>query len=113
MSDTSVDFKLTLNDKEFAASVKNAGKLLKQLSTDSGASSKKLTQLDATVNSLTRNVKLFSISVTKASQGMEDFAAGAELLAGSLRNIREDLASINRSFTVFNKRVDESGDKSS
>lgn len=45
MSDI-VDFKLTLNDKEFSASIKNAGKLLETFGKTASNNSKKMSSLN-------------------------------------------------------------------
>ncbi|RRF43531.1 hypothetical protein EAO12_29825 [Klebsiella pneumoniae] len=42
---------------------------------------------------------------------MEDFAAGTELASQSLRAIRENIAAINRSLSVFSTRVDQTSGK--
>lgn len=105
MSDNIVDFKLILNDKEFEVSAKNAGKLLKQLSVDAGLASKKISNLDVSVNSLTRNIKIFTVAVGKAASELQDLGVGAELAGNALRDIRTHIAAISRSLTVFNDRV--------
>lgn len=105
MSDNVVDFKLTLNDKEFTLSVKNAGKSLKEFVTSTTTASKKISILDTTVNSLTKNIKMLTVSVSKAADGMQDLGAATELLAGPLRQVRTDISSINKSLGYFRKSL--------
>ncbi|HHT4259123.1 TPA: tape measure protein [Klebsiella variicola] len=110
MSDI-VDFKLTLDDKEFSASIKNAGKLLGTFGTTASNNSKKMASLERAVNSASRAISVFGVSLDKGSGKLEDFSAGAELAAGALGSIRDSLTSINRSLKTFSDRVDQVGGK--
>ena len=105
MSDI-VDFKLTLNDKEFSASIQNAGKLLETFGKTASNNSKKVSSLERAVVSTARSFSVFGVSVTKSADKLEDFAAGTELAGQSLRAVRENLAAINRSMSVFATRID-------
>ena len=107
MSDI-VDFKLTLNDKEFTASIKNAGKLLETFGKTASNGSKKMSSLERSVVATGRSFSVLSVALGKGADKMEDFAAGAELAGQSLRSIRENIAAINRSLSVFSTRVDQS-----
>lgn len=106
MSDI-VDFKLTLNDKEFTASIKNAGKLLETFGKSASNSSKKMSSLERSVIATGRSFSVLSVALNKGANKMEDFAAGTELAGQSLRVIRENIAAINRSLSVFSGRVDQ------
>ena len=106
MSDI-VDFKLTLNDKEFSASIKNAGKLLETFGKTASNNSKKMSSLERSVVATGRSFSVLSVSLGKGANKMEDFAAGTELAGQSLRVIRENIAAINRSLSVFSGRVDQ------
>lgn len=110
MSDI-VDFKLTLNDKEFTASIKNAGKLLETLGKSASNSSKKMSSLERSVIATGRSFSVLGVALNKSADKMEDFAAGAELAGQSLRVIRQNIASINRSLSVFSGRVDQASTK--
>lgn len=110
MSDI-VDFKLTLNDKEFSTSIKNAGKLLETFGKTASNNSKKMSSLERSVVATGRSFSVLSVSLGKGADKMEDFAAGAELASQSLRSIRENIAAINRSLSVFSTRVDQTSGK--
>lgn len=110
MSDI-VDFKLTLNDKEFSTSIKNAGKLLETFGKTASNNSKKMSSLERSVVATGRSFSVLSVSLGKGADKMEDFAAGAELASQSLRSIRENIAAINRSLSVFSTRVDQASGK--
>lgn len=110
MSDI-VDFKLTLNDKEFTASIKNAGKLLETFGKSASNGSKKMSSLERSVIATGRSFSVLSIALNKSANKMEDFAAGTELAGQSLRVIRENIAAINRSLSVFSGRVDQASAK--
>lgn len=110
MSDI-VDFKLTLNDKEFTASIKNAGKLLETFGKSASNSSKKMSSLERSVVATGRSFSVLSVALNKGANKMEDFAAGTELAGQSLRVIRENIAAINRSLSVFSGRVDQASTK--
>lgn len=106
MSDI-VDFKLTLNDKEFSASIKNAGKLLETFGKTASNGSKKMSSLERSVVATGRSFSVLSVALGKSADKMEDFAAGTELAGHSLRTIRENIAGINRSLSVFSTRVEQ------
>ncbi|PYZ36435.1 tape measure protein [Klebsiella aerogenes] len=110
MSDI-VDFKLTLNDKEFSTSIKNAGKLLETFGKTASNNSKKMSSLERSVVATGRSFSVLSVSLGKGADKMEDFAAGAELASQNLRSIRENIAAINRSLSVFSTRVDQASGK--
>ena len=104
MSDI-VDFKLTLNDKEFSTSIKNAGNLLETFGKTASNNSKKMSSLERAVNATGRSFSVLSVALGKGADKMEDFAAGTELAGQSLRTIRENIAAINRSLSVFSTRM--------
>ena len=106
MSDI-VDFKLTLNDKEFTASIKNAGKLLETFGKTASNGSKKMSSLERSIVATGRSFSVLSVALGKSADKMEDFAAGTELAGQSLRAIRENIAGINRSLSVFSTRVEQ------
>ncbi|HDY9206471.1 tape measure protein [Klebsiella variicola] len=110
MSDI-VDFKLTLNDKEFSTSIKNAGNLLETFGKTASNNSKKMSSLERSVVATGRSFSVLSVSLGKGADKMEDFAAGAELASQNLRSIRENIAAINRSLSVFSTRVDQASGK--
>lgn len=110
MSDI-VDFKLTLNDKEFTASIKNAGNLLETFGKTASNNVKKMSSLERAVNATGRSFSVLSVALGKGADKMEDFAAGTELASQSLRTIRENIAAINRSLSVFSTRVDQTSTK--
>ncbi|HGL3854461.1 TPA: tape measure protein [Klebsiella aerogenes] len=110
MSDI-VDFKLTLNDKEFSTSIKNAGKLLETFGKTASNNSKKMSSLERSVVATGRSLSVLSVSLGKGADKMEDFAAGTELAGQSLRTIRENISAINRSLSVFSSRVDQTSGK--
>ncbi|HHZ7864520.1 TPA: tape measure protein [Klebsiella pneumoniae] len=110
MSDI-VDFKLTLNDKEFSTSIKNAGNLLETFGKTASNNSKKMSSLERSVVATGRSFSVLSVSLGKGADKMEDFAAGTELASQSLRAIRENIAAINRSLSVFSTRVDQTSGK--
>lgn len=110
MSDI-VDFKLTLNDKEFSTSIKNAGNLLETFGKTASNNSKKMSSLERAVNATGRSFSVLSVALGKGADKMEDFAAGTELAGQSLRTIRENIAAINRSLSVFSTRVDQTSAK--
>lgn len=105
MSDI-VDFKLTLNDKEFSTSIKNAGNLLETFGKTASNNSKKMSSLERSVVATGRSFSVLSVSLGKGADKMGDFAAGTELASQNLRSIRENIAAINRSLSVFSTRVD-------
>lgn len=110
MSDI-VDFKLTLNDKEFSTSIKNAGNLLETFGKTASNNSKKMSSLERAVNATGRSFSVLSVALGKGADKMEDFAAGTELAGQSLRTIRENIAAINRSLSVFSTRVEQTSAK--
>ena len=71
MSDI-VDFKLTLNDKEFSTSIKNAGNLLETFGKTASNNSKKMSSLERSVVATGRSFSVLSVSLGKGADKMED-----------------------------------------
>jgi len=105
MSDI-VDFKLTLNDKEFSASIKNTGKLLETFGKAASNSSKKMSLLERSVVVTGRSFSALNVALGKSADKMEDFAVSTKLAGQSIRAIREYIADIGRSISVFSTRVE-------
>lgn len=111
MSDDVVDFKLVVNDKEFTASIKNAGDLLVSFGNKADKPAKKLASLDRSLTSIARVFNVVDSATKKAGDGLQDFAAGAELASVSVGNLRSNLTGLSRSLKSLSSAIDVSKDK--
>ncbi|HDH0589130.1 TPA: tape measure protein [Klebsiella pneumoniae] len=101
-----VEFILSLEDKQFTASIDRAGKLLTKFGERATKPAQKIKNLERSLGSVSRILGALETRLNSTADKLQDVAAGFELVSNTSRKAQRELSAISTDLRTFTDRVD-------
>ncbi|HBS6785039.1 TPA: tape measure protein [Klebsiella pneumoniae] len=101
-----VEFILSLEDKQFTASIDRAGKLLTKFGERATKPAQKIKNLERSLGSVSRILGALETRLNSTADILQDVAAGFELVSNTSRKAQRELSAISTDLRTFTDRVD-------
>ncbi|HHQ5926360.1 TPA: tape measure protein [Enterobacter hormaechei subsp. steigerwaltii] len=101
-----VEFILSLEDKQFTASIDRAGKLLARFGEQATKPAQKINNLERSLGSVSRIIGVLESKLDATADKLQDVAAGFELVSDVSRKTRGNITSLNSGLKTLIERVD-------
>ncbi|EOV3130149.1 tape measure protein [Enterobacter hormaechei] len=101
-----VEFILSLEDKQFTASIDRAGKLLTRFGEQATKPAQKINSLERSLGSVSRIIGVLESKLDATADKLQDVAAGFELVSDASRKTRSNITSLNSGLKTLVERVD-------
>ncbi|EEK5289661.1 tape measure protein [Salmonella enterica subsp. enterica serovar Typhimurium] len=101
-----VEFILSLEDKQFTASIDRAGKLLTRFGEQATKPAQKINNLERSLGSVSRIIGVLESKLDATADKLQDVAAGLELVSDVSRKTRGNITSLNSGLKTLIERVD-------
>lgn len=101
-----VEFILSLEDKQFTASIDRAGKLLTRFGEQVTKPAQKIQTFERSLGSVARIIGVLESKLDSTADKLQDVAAGFELASDSTRKMRGNITSLNSGLKALIERVD-------
>ncbi|EFC6651150.1 phage tail tape measure protein [Escherichia coli] len=101
-----VEFILSLEDKQFTASIDRAGKLLTRFGEQVTKPAQKIQTFERSLGSVARIIGVLESKLDYTADKLQDVAAGFELASDATRKMRGNITSLNSGLKALIERVD-------
>ncbi|HBY0095968.1 TPA: phage tail tape measure protein [Klebsiella pneumoniae] len=101
-----VEFILSLEDKQFTASIDRAGKLLTKFGERATKPAQKIKNLERSLGSVPSILGALETRLNSTADKLQDVAAGFELVSNTSRKAQRELSAISTDLRTFTDRVD-------
>ncbi|EOI3343653.1 tape measure protein [Klebsiella pneumoniae] len=101
-----VEFILSLEDKQFTASIDRAGKLLTKFGERATKLAQKIKNLERSLGSVSSILGALETRLNSTADKLQDVAAGFELVSNTSRKAQRELSAISTDLRTFTDRVD-------
>lgn len=101
-----VEFILSLEDKQFTASIDRAGKLLTKFGERATKPAQKIKNLERSLGSVSSILGALETRLNSTADKLQDVAAGFELFSNTSRKAQRELSAISTDLRTFTDRVD-------
>ncbi|HGY3889061.1 TPA: tape measure protein [Klebsiella pneumoniae] len=101
-----VEFILSLEDKQFTASIDRAGKLLTKFGERATKPAQKIKNLERSLGSVSSILGVLETRLNSTADKLQDVAAGFELVSNTSRKAQRELSAISTDLRTFTDRVD-------
>ncbi|EFA0176977.1 tape measure protein [Escherichia coli] len=101
-----VEFFLSLEDKQFTASIDRAGKLLTRFGEQVTKPAQKIQTFERSLGSVARIIGVLESKLDSTADKLQDVAAGFELASDATRKMRGNITSLNSGLKALIERVD-------
>ncbi|MHC9431846.1 tape measure protein [Klebsiella pneumoniae] len=101
-----VEFILSLEDKQFTASIDRAGKLLTKFGERATKPAQKIKNLERSLGSVSSILGALETRLNSTADKLQDVAAGFELVSNTSRKAQRKLSAISTDLRTFTDRVD-------
>lgn len=101
-----VEFILSLEDKQFTASIDRAGKLLTKFGERATKPAQKIKNLERSLGSVSSILGALETRLNSTADKLQDVAAGFELVSNTSRKAHRELSAISTDLRTFTDRVD-------
>lgn len=101
-----VEFILSLEDKQFTASIDRAGKLLTKFGERATKPAQKINNLERSLGSVSSILGALETRLNSTADKLQDVAAGFELVSNTSRKAQRELSAISTDLLTFTDRVD-------
>ncbi|WP_368759384.1 tape measure protein [Klebsiella pneumoniae] len=101
-----VEFILSLEDKQFTASIDRAGKLLTKFGERATKPAQKIKNLERSLGSVSSILGALETRLNSTADKLQDVAAGFELVSNTSRKAQRELSAISTVLRTFTDRVD-------
>ncbi|MEH9208854.1 tape measure protein [Klebsiella pneumoniae] len=101
-----VEFILSLEDKQFTASIDRAGKLLTKFGERATKPAQKIKNLERSLGSVSSILGALETLLNSTADKLQDVAAGFELVSNTSRKAQRELSAISTDLRTFTDRVD-------
>lgn len=101
-----VEFILSLEDKQFTASIDRAGKLLTKFGERATKPAQKIKNLERSLGSVSSILGALETRLNSTADKLQDVAAGFELVSNTSRKAQRELSAISPDLRTFTDRVD-------
>ncbi len=101
-----VEFILSLEDKQFTASINRAGKLLTRFGEQVTKPAQKIQTFERSLGSVARIIGVLESKLDSTADKLQDVAAGFELASDATRKMRGNITSLNSGLKALIERVD-------
>ncbi|HBU8375734.1 TPA: tape measure protein [Klebsiella pneumoniae] len=101
-----VEFILSLEDKQFKASIDRAGKLLTKFGERATKPAQKIKNLERSLGSVSSILGALETRLNSTADKLQDVAAGFELVSNTSRKAQRELSAISTDLRTFTDRVD-------
>ena len=101
-----VEFILSLEDKQFTASIDRAGKLLTRFGEQAAKPAQKINSLERSLGSVSRIIGVLESKLDSTADKLQDVAAGFELVSDASRKTRSNITSLNSGLKSLIERID-------
>lgn len=101
-----VEFILSLEDKQFTASIDRAGKLLTKFGERATKPAQKIKDLERSLGSVSSILGALETRLNSTADKLQDVAAGFELVSNTSRKAQRELSAISTDLRTFTDRVD-------
>lgn len=101
-----VEFILSLEDKQFTASIDRAGKLLTKFGERATKPAQKIKNLERSLGSVFSILGALETRLNSTADKLQDVAAGFELVSNTSRKAQRELSAISTDLRTFTDRVD-------
>ncbi|EMZ2605235.1 tape measure protein [Escherichia coli O11:H6] len=101
-----VEFILSLEDKQFTASIDRAGKLLTRFGEQVTKPAQKIQTFERSFGSVARIIGVLESKLDSTADKLQDVAAGFELASDATRKMRGNITSLNSGLKALIERVD-------
>ncbi|HHG0980531.1 TPA: tape measure protein [Klebsiella pneumoniae] len=101
-----VEFILSLEDKQFTASIDRAGKLLTKFGERATKPAQKIKNLERSLGSVSSILGALETRLNSTAYKLQDVAAGFELVSNTSRKAQRELSAISTDLRTFTDRVD-------
>ncbi|HAJ6732045.1 TPA: phage tail tape measure protein [Escherichia coli] len=101
-----VEFILSLEDKQFTASIDRAGKLLTRFGEQVTKPAQKIQTFERSLGSVARIIGVLESKLDSTADKLQDVAAGFELASDTTRKMRGNITSLNSGLKALIERVD-------
>ncbi|EFJ6124554.1 tape measure protein [Escherichia coli] len=101
-----VEFILSLEDKQFTASIDRAGKLLTRFGDQVTKPAQKIQTFERSLGSVARIIGVLESKLDSTADKLQDVAAGFELASDATRKMRGNITSLNSGLKALIERVD-------
>lgn len=101
-----VEFILSLEDKQFTASIDRAGKLLTKFGERATKPAQKIKNLERSLGSVSSILGALETRLNSTADKLQDVAAGFELVSNTSRKAQRELSAISTDLRAFTDRVD-------
>lgn len=101
-----VEFILSLEDKQFTASIDRAGKLLTRFGEQVTKPAQKIQTFERSLGSVARIIGVLESKLDSTADKRQDVAAGFELASDATRKMRGNITSLNSGLKALIERVD-------
>ncbi|KYU61432.1 phage tail tape measure protein [Escherichia coli] len=101
-----VEFILSLEDKQFTASIDRAGKLLTRFGEQVTKPAQKIQTFERSLGSVARIIGVLESKLDSTADKLQDVAAGFELASDATRKMRGNITNLNSGLKALIERVD-------
>ncbi len=101
-----VEFILSLEDKQFTASIDRAGKLLTKFGERATKPAQKIKNLERSLGSVSSILGALETRLNSTADKLQDVAAGFELVSNTSRKAQRELSAISTDLRTFTDRLD-------
>ncbi|EOJ5110471.1 tape measure protein [Escherichia coli] len=101
-----VEFILSLEDKQFTASIDRAGKLLTRFGEQVTKPAQKIQTFERSLGSVARIIGVLESKLDSTADKLQDVAVGFELASDATRKMRGNITSLNSGLKALIERVD-------
>ncbi|HCT5959982.1 tape measure protein [Klebsiella pneumoniae] len=101
-----VEFILSLENKQFTASIDRAGKLLTKFGERATKPAQKIKNLERSLGSVSSILGALETRLNSTADKLQDVAAGFELVSNTSRKAQRELSAISTDLRTFTDRVD-------
>ena len=101
-----VEFILSLEDKQFTASIDRAGKLLTRFGEQVTKPAQKIQTFERSLGSVARIIGVLESKLDSTADKLQDVSAGFELASDATRKMRGNITSLNSGLKALIERVD-------
>ncbi|KAB1736222.1 tape measure protein [Klebsiella pneumoniae] len=101
-----VEFILSLEDKQFTASIDRAGKLLTKFGERATKPAQKIKNLERSLGSVSSILGALETRLNSTADKLQDVVAGFELVSNTSRKAQRELSAISTDLRTFTDRVD-------
>ena len=101
-----VEFILSLEDKQFTATIDRAGKLLTRFGEQVTKPAQKIQTFERSLGSVARIIGVLESKLDSTADKLQDVAAGFELASDATRRMRGNITSLNSGLKALIERVD-------